>query len=245
MRDTKMYQDSNPYAVSSDMFAVDAALSERLGFLRKVYVHVFGAILLLIGLEFLYFNTPLADSIMSLFGRRTWWIALIGFMAVTWIANSLAFSGARPSLQYFGLGMFTLAESVFTVPAIYLANRINADLIGQAAFLTLLITGGLTLFVVISKADFSFLRNFLFVGGIAILAIAVLSMFGLFGGFQIGTVISGGIVLLMCGYILYETSLIMHHLPTTAHVAGALMIFGSIAQLFRHILYLLMRFSDD
>ena len=177
-----MYQDSNPYAVSIDMFAVDAALSERLGFLRKVYVHVFGAILLLIGLEFHYFNTPLADSIMSLFGRRTWWIALLGFMAVTWIANSLAFSGARPSLQYFGLGMFTLA---------------------------------------------------------------ILSMFGLFGGFQIGTVISGGIVLLMCGYILYETSLIMHHLPTTAHVAGALMIFGSIAQLFRHILYLLMRFSDD
>ena len=37
----------------------------------------------------------------------------------------------------------------------------------------------------------------------------------------------------------------MHHLPTTAHVAGAMMIFGSIAQLFRHILFLLMRFSDD
>ena len=56
-----MYQDSNPYAVSSDLFAVDAALSERLAFLRKVYLHVFGAILFLIGLEFLYFTTPLAD----------------------------------------------------------------------------------------------------------------------------------------------------------------------------------------
>ncbi len=33
-----MYQDSNPYAVSSDMFAADAILSERLAFLRKVYL---------------------------------------------------------------------------------------------------------------------------------------------------------------------------------------------------------------
>ena len=79
----------------------------------------------------------------------------------------------------------------------------------------------------------------------AILGVGILSMFGLFGGFQIGTFISGAVVALMCGFILYETSLIMHHLPTTAHVAGAMMIFGSIAQLFRHILFLLMRFSDD
>jgi hypothetical protein len=107
-----MYQDSNPYAVSQDMFTVDAALSERLSFLRKVYLHVFGAILLMIGLLFLYFSTSAADTILSLFGRRTWWIALIGFMAVTWIAQSLAFSGARPALQYLGLGLFTVAETI-------------------------------------------------------------------------------------------------------------------------------------
>ena len=43
-----MYQNNNPYAVSSDLFAIDAALSERLAFLRKVYLHVFGAILFLL-----------------------------------------------------------------------------------------------------------------------------------------------------------------------------------------------------
>ena len=41
-----MYQDQNPYAVNNDMFAVDAALSERLAFLRKVYLHVFGAMMI-------------------------------------------------------------------------------------------------------------------------------------------------------------------------------------------------------
>ncbi len=240
-----MSRHNNPYAVSGDTFAADAALDERLGFLRKVYLHVFGAILLLIGLEFLFFSTPMADSIMLLFGPRTWWLALLGFMAVTWFAQSLAFSGASPAAQYLGLVLFTASEAVFVVPAIWFALRINPDLIGQAAFLTLLITGGLTLFVVFSKADFSFLRNFLFVGGLTILGVGILSMFGVFGEFGMGTLISGAIVALMCGYILYETSLIMHHLPTTAHVAGALMIFGSMSQLFRHILYLLMRFSDD
>ena len=237
-----MYQDLHPYAVNNDMFAVDAALSERLAFLRKVYLHVFGAILFLIGLEFLYFSTPMADSIVNLFGRRTWWIALIAFMAVTWFAQRLAYSGASQTSQYLGLGLFTVAESVFVVPPIWFALRINPNLIGQAAFLTMLITGGLTLFVVFSKADFSFLRNFLFVGGMAILGVGVLSMFGLFGGFHVGTLISGAVVALMCGYILYETSLIMHHLPTTAHVAGAMMIFGSIAQLFRHNIFVINAF---
>ena len=102
--------------------------------------------------------------------------------------------------------------------------------------------GALTMFVVLSRKDFSFLRNALFLGGIGLFAVAIGSMFF---GYSLGLLFSAGVVMLMCGYILYETSLIMNHLPTTAHVAGALMIFGSMAELFKHLIFLLSYFQED
>ncbi len=237
-QETRQY---DPYSVSMNYFAADAALSERLQFLRRVYIHVFGGILLLTGLEYLYMTTEIGPMIFGLFGTM-WWAALLGFIAVSWIAQRLAFSGASPALQYAGLGLYILVESVFVAPAILFALRFNPDLIGQAAFLTLAITGALTLFVVMSKTDFSFLRNALFLAGMALFAVAIGSAFF---GYSLGLLFSAGAVTLMCGYILYETSLIMHHLPVTAHVAGALMIFGSIAELFKHLIYLLSYLNDD
>ncbi len=235
------YDAQNPYAIPQNMFAVDAALSERLAFLRRVYGHVFGAILLMIGLEYLYMATPIGQMIWTAFGNM-WWAALIGFMIVNWAAYRLAFSGASAAAQYTGLAMYVVVESIFVLPAIAFAMNTNPNLIGQAAFLTILITGALTLFVVLSRKDFSFLRNVLFLAGIGLFAVAIGSMFF---GYSLGLLFSAGIVVLMCGYILYETSLIMHHLPTTAHVAGALMIFGSMAELFKHLIYLLSYFNED
>jgi len=235
------YQNLDPYAPPRDMFVVDAALSERLGFLRRVYTHVFGAILLLVALEYLYFTTGMSVKILQTLGN-SWWISLAVFLGVTWLAERLAFSGASAAAQYTGLGLFVGVQSVVTAPVLMIATVTNPNLIGQAALITLFITGSLTLFVVLSKTDFSFMRNALFLAGLGLFAISIAS--AIFG-FSLGLGFSVGIVVLMCGYILYETSLIMHHLPTNAHVAGALMIFGSIAVLFRQILLILMSLNDD
>lgn len=235
------YQNLDPYAPPQDMFVIDAALSERLGFLRRVYTHVFGAILLLVALEYLYFTTGLSVKILQALGS-SWWISLMIFIGVTWLAERLAFSGASAVAQYTGLGLFVGVQSVVTAPILTIATLTNPNLIGQAALITLFITGSLTLFVVLSKTDFSFMRNALFLAGLGLFAISIAS--AIFG-FTLGLGFSVGIVVLMCGFILYETSLIMHHLPTTAHVAGALMIFGSMAVLFRQILLILMSLNDD
>ena len=240
-------REYDPYAASMEMFAIDAQLQERLAFLRRVYVHVFGAILLLIGLEFLYFVVPVGQStiatmIMQTFGRM-WIVALIGVIAACWFAQKLAYSGASAATQYAGLGLYVVAESIFLIPAIAFALFRDPNILGKAAFMTFAITGGLSLVVIVSRKDFSFLRNALYLGGIALFAIGIASFF--FGGFNLGILFSALVVVLMCGYILYETSLIMNHLPTTAHVAGALMIFGSMAELFRHLIYILSYLNDD
>lgn len=235
------YQQYDPYAPPQDLFVIDAQLSERLSFLRRVYAHVFGAILLMVCIEYALFSTGLNVALLQAFGQ-SWWISLLIFLGVCWFSERLAYSGATPIAQYTGLGLFVGVQSLITAPILTIATLTNPDLIGQAAFATVLITGALTLFVVLSKSDFSFMRNALFLAGIALFAVSLGSAFF---GFSLGLGFSIGVVVLMCGYILYETSLIMHHLPTNAHVAGALMIFGSIAVLFRQILFILMKLNDD
>ncbi|MBL8809777.1 MAG: US12 family protein [Planctomycetaceae bacterium] len=241
MNRSLQYDQHDPYEAPVSMLAVDAQLSDRLSFIRRVYTHVFGALALMVGIEFLLFKTGLAFTLFQMIGQA-WILAIFAFMAITWVAERMAFSQASTAVQYAGLGMFVAVQSVLAAPIIAIAAAKNPDLIGQAAFLTLAITGGLTLVVVLSNVDFSFLRNILFLGAIAALVISIAAAIW---GFHLGIVFSGAIVVLMCGYILYETSLIMRHLPTTAHVAGALMIFGSISVLFRQILIILVRMNED
>ena len=55
-----------------------------------------------------------------------------------------------------------------------------------------------------------------------------------------GSLFAGFGVMLMGGYILYQTSAVMKSFPPTHHVAAALMLFSTIATLFWYVLQLLM-----
>ena len=64
-------------------------------------------------------------------------------------------------------------------------------------------------------------------------------------GFSLGIVFIVAMVVLMSGYILYDTSQILHHYRTDQHVAAALALFASVAMLFWYVVQLLMRLNDD
>src|SRR5690606_28377075 len=131
---------ANSFAI--DHFAADAAADARASFIRRTYLHLFGAILLFIGILGVFLTVePINAALYNLVGHN-WWIALIAFMAVSWIANWWASSGANPLLQYAGLGMFIVAEAVIFVPIMTIASLTNGSIIPTAGFLTLLIFGG-------------------------------------------------------------------------------------------------------
>jgi len=50
-------------------------------------------------------------------------------------------------------------------------------------------------------------------------------------------------IALACGYILYDTSNILHHYRTDQHVAAALALFASVAVLFWYVIRLLIALS--
>ncbi len=230
-----------------DGFAADAAFEERRAFIQRTYAHVFGAILAFVGLE-AFLLTVMSDA-MKLkvlgFMFSSWFLVLGAFMVVSWLAEKWARSNASQSTQYVGLGVYVLAEAVIFMPMLILASdpRFGGgpNVIPTAGFLTLLIFGGLTAVVMLTKKDFSFLGGFLSLMGFAALGLIVVAMFT---PLSLGIWFVMAMIVLMCGYILYDTSNILHHYHTTQHVAAALALFASIATLFWYVLQFVMA-SDD
>ncbi len=230
------------HALSSDPFAIDAAKDVRATFIRRTYLHLFGAILAFMGLEALFLGVePVRNTLITMVGGN-WWIAAIAFFAVSWVANWWAHSGVSPSLQYIGLVAFVVAEALIFVPLLYFAGSFSDSIIPTAGFLTLLIFGGLTVTVFVTGADFSFLRGFLVVGSL----LSVVAIVGsLFLGYGLGIWFSAAMIGLVSGFILYDTSNIVHHYRTDQYVAASLSLFASVATLFWYVIRLLMSLSDD
>ena len=50
-------------------------------------------------------------------------------------------------------------------------------------------------------------------------------------------------IVLMAGYILFQTSMVMKSFPPTAHVSAALMLFSTVATLFWYVLQFVMELN--
>ena len=135
-------------------------------------------------------------------------------------------------LQYLGLGLAVVVWSFLLQPMIWVvmpevrqpaemfarrrsrrAQRQAAAIIVEAAIITLAIFIGLTVTVFLTKKDFSFMRGVLSICTFAALGMIVASIIF---GFHLGALFSGRMILLMAGYILYQTSLVMSYFPPDA-----------------------------
>ncbi len=221
-------------------------VNERVAFLRRTYGHLAGAIVVFTVLAYGLVNSSFGAKFhdwMSANGRGFNGNALMifGLFILTgFIAERLARSETSRALQYVGLALEVTAFAVLLTPILYAANTFyvkDPHLIAKAGLFTLLIFGGLTATVFMTRKDFSFLRGMLMIATFAAFGIIVAS---LIFGFHLGTIFCVAMIVLMAGWVLYQTSLIMAYFPPTHHVAAALMLFSTIATLFLYVLRLLM-----
>ncbi|MCP4815522.1 MAG: permease, partial [Planctomycetaceae bacterium] len=159
-----------------------------------------------------------------------------------WIAESWARSTQSQGTQYLGLGLFVVAEAIIFLPLLWYAQRFSPpDTISTAAILTGVIFGGLTVYTLTTRADFSGLGRYLALGMFAALGVILCSI--VFGMNLSGSLFSSLMILLAAGYVLYETSNVMHRYRTNQHVAAALALFAAVALMFWYILRLLIAIS--
>jgi FtsH-binding integral membrane protein len=240
---------SNPYAAPA-YGPVPAILAEedaRSAFIRRTYVHLFGAILAFVAFEAAVFTlVPAAtlDGIMAMIlgNRLGWLVVLLGFMGVSWLAENWATSDTSQSTQYAGLGLYVVAQGLIFVPLLYLASRVAPMAIPAAGVLTLVMFGGLTALVFITGSDLTSWGKYLWLGGLGALGVVVCA---LIFGFPLGVWFSAAMIVLAAGYILYDTSNVLHRFSTTQHVAASLALFASVALLFWYILRLMMSMRRD
>ena len=220
-------------------FAAMAAADERASFITKTYLHLAGAVAVFAGLCAIMLTYGVSEKMVGLLaGSRFGWLIVLGeFMLVSMVASNWAQSAVSPATQYAGLGLYVVAQSVIFAPLLYIANRLDPSVIPSAAMTTLVLFGGLTLAVFVTRKDFSFLRTFLVFGGFAAMGLIVMAI--LFN-FQLGAIFTYAMIALCCGYILYDTSNVLHHYRIGQHVAAALALFASVALLFWYILQLFM-----
>lgn len=237
------YYDEDTTA-GAGTFAIDAVAADRATFIRKTYAHLCGAIMLFMGLEFILFsNDALVNSMMAAIGDN-WWLVLIAFMGASWVASAMASSAKSLGVQYAGLGIYIVAEALIFVPILWIATNAfpNSNVIPVAAIVTLCIFGGLTAYVFVTGADFAFMGGFLTIAMLAAIGIVI---GGALFGFSLGIWFAGAMVLLMSGFILYETSNVLHHYSTEQYVSASLALFAAVATLFWYVLRIVMMFSSN
>jgi len=226
-------QDSRP--------VIGLGENERAAFIANTYMHLFGAIIAFVALEYYFFSSGIAARLAPLM-TGNWMLVLGAFMVIGWLASAGASRVSSPVVQYLALAAFVVAEALIFIPMLLYANAYAPGVIQSAGMLTMIGFAGLTMVAFTMRKDFSFLNGILMWGGIAAILLIVGS---LIFGFNLGTWFSVAMIALAGGAILRDTSNIMLHYPQDRHVAAALALFSSVAMMFFYILRLLIAFNRD
>lgn len=161
---------------------------------------------------------------------------VLGIFVLPRTANSAAGIGvifAITGLLGFGLG---------AILQFYLALPKGPQIIATAFGGTGVIFLGLSGYALTTKRDFSFMGGFLFAGMIAVLVAIVANLF--FAMPALSLAISGAVILLMSGFILWDTSRIING-GETNYILATYGIYLSIFNIFISLLQILGVMSDE
>lgn len=230
----------------SDKYASEAAIASettsdvRADFLKKTYLHLFGAIVVFVGLTAAIQSMPGVESMVGWMSTGWNWLFVLGaFMGVSYLAERMARSAVSLSTQYLGLALYVVAMAILSTPLIYIATVFQANLEGNppiilaAAGGTLGIFAALTAVVLITRKDFSFLRSALYMLGFIAIGLIVCSIIF---GFDLGIIFTVAMIGFASLWILYDTSNVLHHYHTNQYVSASLALFAAVILLFWYVL---------
>ncbi|CAC9446966.1 Putative TEGT family carrier/transport protein [uncultured Gammaproteobacteria bacterium] len=168
-------------------------------------------------------------------------ITLGGYLGLLYLTNKLK-NSAGGILAVFALTGF-MGLTLGPMLSSYISAFSNgAELISMAMAGTGLIFLTLSFYVITSGKDFSFMRGMLMVGLVVVVLALIANYFMQIPALSL--TISAVIILLMSGFILFETSNIIHG-GETNYIMATVSLFVSIFNIFVHLLSILGVFSGD
>ncbi|MFT5724032.1 MAG: FtsH-binding integral membrane protein [Bacteroidia bacterium] len=233
---------NDQHDILDQQFVAQAETYEKTEFYRKTYAHVAGAFLVFLVIEYLFLTTPAIVNIgLSMLSGYTWLIVLGLFMLVTTQAEKFIARTQDVKKQYAGYLLYIAAEAFIFVPILHIAlMQLGPNVLGQAFLVTIGLFLGLSAVVLITKKDFSFMRNIIVIGGIVAMCLIVA---GIIFGFDLGLWFSGAMVMLAAGSILYQTSNMVHRYSKDQYVLASLGLFASFMLLLWYVIRIFLNRS--
>jgi len=193
----------------------------------------------LLSLTLIFSGIMAYASIAMGVGQGTGMIASFGAIGLLWFALPKAANTAAGIPVIFAItGLFGLGLG--PVVSFYLA--INPSIVTTALGGTGMIFLGLSAYALVTRKDFSFMGGFLMVGMFVVIGAGIANIFlqmpilGLMG--------SGAIVMIMSGFILFETSNIIRG-GETNYIMATASLFLSLLNMFQALMHILGFLGGD
>ncbi|MBF0239686.1 MAG: Bax inhibitor-1/YccA family protein [SAR324 cluster bacterium] len=223
-------QQTAMYQIQS---VAQASVGERIDFLKKVYSLLAASLGTATIGAFLGTGPLLPVVAPNMFLFFILEIALIFFAS---------YAQNKPGLNIVALFSFTTVSGLTLGPVLYRYS--GTTVVVEALALTAVTFAGLSVYVITSKKDFSFMSGFLFTGLMIVLVGSLLNMF-FFHSPVMHFVTSGVCVFLFSGYILYDTSNIIRNYGTDQYIMAVLALYLDILNLFMALLSILGLSRND
>ncbi len=233
---------------SRGLLAIEVDSPVRLAFLKKVYALFSLAITVFAGTAWLGIETGYAVQLtLKVYGSG--FLGLILLFAVPFLVlrmtahafpmNIVALLGFAVFEGFLTGGLIAIFTGYFhPATGAFVMDAASGVIVAKAAAMTGVTFTGLTLYTLTNKRDFSFLGGALWTGFFILVGFGILSWIF---GFDMGNVYSLLWVVLMAGFVLYDTSNIMRRYPVNQPATAAVVLFLDFVILFKHLLMLLSR----
>lgn len=206
----------------------------RLAFLRRTYaLFLLGLLVTGVGAVWALTTEAVLMAVLNYI-----WIALIGQFALVIAAGALRNRSPWNALVYFG---FTFLSGMILAPILlaFTYESGSFDIVIQAFMLTTSIFLGLSVFVFVSRKDFSFLGGGLMIALFTLIGLGIVNLFVRSDALSLFFASLAAIT--FSGFILYDTSRILKYAGQMAPVSAALGLYLDFYNLFLAILRLLGR----
>jgi len=206
--------------------------TERAALVRRTYGLVFlGVLTTMLGTAF----TLTQEGLMTAVVRHPF-IAMICVFAPLFMAQRAAREFPKNVILTL---IFTFVEGVFVAPFLFLAEQRAPGSVLSAGALTLVAFGGLTLYALLSRRDFSAWGSFFMIGLVVLLVASLINMF--VASAAAGVWISAVGVLIFSGLLVFDTWRILRSgaFGQDDYVIAAVQIYLDLLNMFLFILSLL------
>lgn len=221
-------------------YLVDCSPDIRAGFVRRVYALMCVQLMLTGAVVGVVVCEPSVRQGVQAY-PETLYVSLI--LSLFTMCPLVAYKDRHP-LNLALLFLFTIFEAyvVAYVCAAYASAGLGVLVVGAFATTTVLFAT-LSLYVHISRRDLSWLGGLLFAGLGALLLFGIVGLF--FPTLLMQSIIAGFGIVTFSGLVLYDTSLMLHHLTADDAVVAAVQLYLDFVNLFLYILQCMALSSES